>query len=136
MKTRLNYLPEVIKWLSVITLLADPSGHAIYGVGLRPFACRDCGLQSRREHGCLCIVSAVCCQVGASVSSWSLLQGSPKECGVSECDREVSKMRRPWPTRGCSPTEKISFGNYRFSLIGNHLLYSHTLHLELFCTSA
>jgi hypothetical protein len=23
------------------------------------------------------------------------------ECGVSECDREASIMRRPWPTRGC-----------------------------------
>ena len=22
------------------------------------------------------------------------------ECGVSECDREASIMRRPWPTRG------------------------------------
>jgi hypothetical protein len=24
------------------------------------------------------------------------------ECGVSECDREASIMRRPWPTRGRS----------------------------------
>ena len=24
----------------------------------------------------------------------------PEECGVSECDREPSTMRRPWPTRG------------------------------------
>jgi hypothetical protein len=23
------------------------------------------------------------------------------ECGVSECDREASMMRRAWPTRGC-----------------------------------
>jgi hypothetical protein len=27
--------------------------------------------------------------------------GSPTECGVSECDREASIMKRPWPTRGC-----------------------------------
>jgi hypothetical protein len=26
--------------------------------------------------------------------------------GVSECDREASIMRRPWPTRGCSAMEK------------------------------
>jgi hypothetical protein len=26
---------------------------------------------------------------------------SPAECGVSECDREASIMRRPWPTGGC-----------------------------------
>jgi hypothetical protein len=25
----------------------------------------------------------------------------PNECGVPECDREVSIMRRHWPTRGC-----------------------------------
>jgi hypothetical protein len=26
------------------------------------------------------------------------------ECGVPECDREASIMRRPWPTRGCCAT--------------------------------
>jgi hypothetical protein len=31
-------------------------------------------------------------------SGWSLVQRSPTECGVSECDRESSIMRRPWPT--------------------------------------
>jgi hypothetical protein len=25
---------------------------------------------------------------------------------VSECDREASKMRRPWPPRGCCAVEK------------------------------
>jgi hypothetical protein len=25
---------------------------------------------------------------------------------VSECDREASIMRRPWPTRGCCAMEK------------------------------
>ena len=25
----------------------------------------------------------------------------PIDCGVSECDREASTMRRPSPTRGC-----------------------------------
>jgi hypothetical protein len=27
-----------------------------------------------------------------------LVQKNPTECGVSECDREASTMRRPWPT--------------------------------------
>jgi hypothetical protein len=31
----------------------------------------------------------------------SLVQGSPTECGVPECDREASILRKPWPTRGC-----------------------------------
>ena len=45
-------------------------------------------------------VSVVCCQVEVSATGWSLAQRSPTECGVSECDREASTMRRPWPTGG------------------------------------
>jgi hypothetical protein len=47
------------------------------------------------------VVSVVCCQVEVSASGRSLVQRSPTECGVSECNREASTMRRPWPTRGC-----------------------------------
>ena len=47
------------------------------------------------------VVSVVCCQVEVPVSGWSLVQRSPADCGVSECDREASTMRRSWPTRGC-----------------------------------
>jgi len=39
----------------------------------------------------------------------SLVQGSPTECGVSECDREASIMTRLWPTTGCYATEKKYF---------------------------
>jgi hypothetical protein len=42
-------------------------------------------------HGCLSLVSVVCCQVEVSATIWSLVQRSPTECGVSECDREASK---------------------------------------------
>jgi len=34
-------------------------------------------------------------------TDWSFVQRSPTDCGVSECAREASIMRRPWPTRGC-----------------------------------
>ena len=34
------------------------------GVGLRPLACWDCGFESCRGHGCLSVVSVVCCHVG------------------------------------------------------------------------
>jgi len=51
-------------------------------------------------------VSVVCCQVEVSSSSWSLVPCSPTECGVSECEREASIIRRPWSTRGCSVMEK------------------------------
>ena len=36
----------------------------------------------------------------------SLVQRSHTGCGVSECDREGSKMRRPWFTGGRCATEK------------------------------
>ena len=34
------------------------------------------------------------------MSDWSLVQRSPTDCGVSECDREASIMRSPWPNMG------------------------------------
>jgi hypothetical protein len=50
---------------------------------------------------CVCVcVSVVCCQVEASALGWSLVQRSAPDCGVSECDRESSILRRPWPTGG------------------------------------
>ena len=76
----------------------DPSDRAVKGVGLRPLSCCDCGFESHRGHGC---VSVVCCQVEISASGWSLVQRSPTECGVSECNHESSTMRRPSATKGC-----------------------------------
>jgi hypothetical protein len=53
------------------------------------------------------LVDVVCCQVEVSASGRSLMQMSPTGCGVSECDRETSIMRRrPWPTRGCGALGK------------------------------
>jgi hypothetical protein len=46
-------------------------------------------------------VSVVCCQVDVSASGWLLVQRSPIECGVSECDVEASVMRWPWSARAC-----------------------------------
>ena len=45
----------------------------------------------------MCVV-----HVEVSVTSRSLVQRSPTQYGVSECDREASIMRRPWPTGGLS----------------------------------
>jgi hypothetical protein len=45
-----------------------------------------------------------CCVLSSrevSVTVWSLVQRSSTECGVSECDREASTVRRLWPNRGC-----------------------------------
>ena len=46
----------------------------------------------------------VCCQLFV-LSGKGLrdeLVPRPTDCGVSEYDRESSKMKRPWPTGGCS----------------------------------
>jgi hypothetical protein len=74
--------------------------------GLLSLVCWDSGFESRRGHRCLSLVNVVCCQVEVSATSWSLVHRSPTECGVSECDREASIMRRPWPTRGCCAIKK------------------------------
>jgi hypothetical protein len=84
-----------------------------------------CGFEYHRGHGCLSLVSIVCCQVEVSVTSWPLIQRSPTECGVSECDREASTMRRPWPTRGCCVMKKkykpVLMPNYKLTLLINSM---------------
>jgi hypothetical protein len=57
-------------WINNIynRLDADPGGRAVKGVGPRPFACWDVGFESRRGHGCFCLVSVVGCQVEVSAS--------------------------------------------------------------------
>jgi hypothetical protein len=75
------------------------------GADLRPLAYWDGGLESRRGHECVSIMFCVV-KVEVSASGSSLVQGSPTDCGVSECDREASIIRRPWPTRGCRAIKK------------------------------
>jgi hypothetical protein len=40
--------------------------------------------ESHRGHGCLSVVSVVRCQVEVSATSWSLVQRSPTDGGVSQ----------------------------------------------------
>jgi hypothetical protein len=69
-------------------------------MGLRPLACWDCWFESHREHGYLSHVNVAYCQVKLSASGRSLILRGPADCCVSQCDRESSTMRRPWPTGG------------------------------------
>jgi hypothetical protein len=61
--------------------------------------------KTHRGHGCLSLVSVVCCQVEVSATSWSLVQRSPTDCFVSKvCDHETSTKRRgPGPYRAVEP---------------------------------
>jgi hypothetical protein len=54
--------------LRLTTLGGDCSGRAVYDVGLRPPNCWDIGFEFRRGHGCLSLVSVVCCQAELSAS--------------------------------------------------------------------
>jgi hypothetical protein len=100
---------------------AGPSGRAVKGVGLRPLACWDSCFESHLEHGCLSLVSVVCCYVENPASGWSLVQMSPTLCGVPECDRDASIMRRPWPSRDCCAMGK-SFTSF---FLGPHVFSIH-----------
>jgi hypothetical protein len=57
------------------------------------------------------LVSVVCCQVKVSATSWSLVQRSPTDCGVSKvCDHETSMKRGgPGPYRVVEPWRKKSY---------------------------
>ena len=74
---------------------ANHSGRAVLAIRLPPFTCWNCWFESRLEHGYLSVVYVVCCQVYVSASVSSLVQRSPTECGVSECDHEASTTSRP-----------------------------------------
>ena len=73
---------------------------------LGPFACWECGFSSHRSSGSLSLVSVVFRQVEVPASGRSLVRTSPADCGVSECDLQSLKMRRPWPTRAVVPWQK------------------------------
>ena len=92
-------------------------------IPVRPLVCWDYGFESRRGHRYLSLVSVVCCQVEVSVTSWSLVQRSLTEGGVSECDSEASIMRKPWPNGGCRVMKKNS--NHT-THIYSHILPTHT----------
>jgi hypothetical protein len=57
--------------------------------------------------------SVVCCQVEVSATGRSLVQMSPTRCVVSDCDREVSIMRRFWPSGGGTVGQQQKIGILR-----------------------
>ena len=77
--------------------------------GLQSLACWDCRFECRRR--------VVWCRVEVSASGWSLVQRNSTECGVSECDRDASIMRRTWLTRGWRATEKQGAGGKKINII-------------------
>ena len=66
-------------------LYADPSCRAVWGEGLLPIACWDCGFESHRGIGCPFVVSVVCCQVEVCSTGRLLVERSSTDCGVLLC---------------------------------------------------
>ena len=64
----------IIRIINMIKI-AGPIGREVYGVGLRPLACWDCGFECRRGHGCLSVVCVVCCQVEVSALRYHSSRG-------------------------------------------------------------
>ena len=62
-------------------------------MGLRPLVSWDFGFESHLGHGLLSVASVVSCQVEISATGRSLVQRSPTEYGVSECDLEASTTK-------------------------------------------
>ena len=86
----------------------DPICRAVSHVGLRLVQLLGLWVWIPSEACIFVFVSVVCCQVEACASGWSLVQRRPTECGVSECDSEISILR-PWPTRDTCATEKKDY---------------------------
>ena len=80
-------------------------GRSQWPRGLRPLACWDRGFESHWGHGCLSVVSVVCCQVEVFATDWSLVQGSPTDCGASLCVIKKPRTREGYsPARGLQNT--------------------------------
>jgi len=89
-------------------IMAGPIVRAVKNVGLRPLACWECRLESRRRHGCLSVVSWVLS--GRDLCEELIIhpEESYRLWCIVVCDVETSWMRRPWPTGGCRAKKKES----------------------------
>jgi hypothetical protein len=82
--------------------------------GLRrgPAATRLLVLWVRIRPGARMSVSCECCvlsRTGLCIELITRPEESYRLWCVSECDREASIMRRPWPTGGCQPWKRNVF---------------------------
>jgi hypothetical protein len=83
-----------------------------YGLRCGTAAVRFLGIWVRiQPEAYMSVVSVVCCQVEVSASGRSLVQGSPTERSVSDCDRGLSLIRRPCSNVStCIMEERKSYG--------------------------
>jgi hypothetical protein len=87
--------------------VVGPSGRAVQGVGLRPFACCD---RDFEFHLGMNVFSVVCCKVEVFATICSLVQRSPTYCGASLCVIKKLLGRGHSPRWAVEP-EKIIINN-------------------------
>ena len=91
--------------------------------GLRPLACWDRGFESHPGHGCLSVVSVVCCQVEVSATDWSFVQRSLTEFYIWVSVHHKSIINNK-PTR-CNSGSIVFIKNYKYALHVPDALYVH-----------
>jgi hypothetical protein len=67
-----------------------------------------------------------CCVLSGKGLCVGMITRPEDGCGVSECGREASVMRRPWPTRGSSAMEEVLIGSwagYTFTITQISILF-------------
>ena len=89
----IQYLPN---------LVATWSRASVYERSLAGIA----GSKRAGRHRCQSLVSCVLSGKEVSVSGRSLIQRSPTEGGVHECDRGTPSIRNPWPIRAVQQWKK------------------------------
>ena len=113
---------------SIISAIYDKTDPLSARSKIGSAASRLLGLWVRIPPGGWMSVCYECCAFSGRDLSVELI--TRPECGVSECDREDSIKRRPWPARGCRAIKKYMTKDYIF---WSHKLCSwHTL---IFCCS-
>ena len=75
-----------------------------WGMGLRPIACWDCGFESHRSHGYVCVECCVLSGRGLCDELITRPVESYWPWYVFVCDLETLWMRKPWPALGRSAT--------------------------------
>jgi hypothetical protein len=94
----LNRINKISFWyiLSCENLIPGRSRWSKAWVCGRPFS-GIAGFNPTGGHGCLSVVSVVCCQVEVSTTGWSRVRRSPAECVcVVECDQMRQSLRLIW----------------------------------------
>ena len=96
-------------------------------VCLRSIDSWNCGFESDRRHGCLYLVSVVCCQRSMSRVDHQYRGVVPSVVWLAQSDLATWTMRRSWPTRAVKPWAGKNIQVMLLLRIGCEASFSHSL---------